>query len=429
MSFNIEIDLVRELHEVAEGVEVPAMPPLPSESHPRPRWQPLLVAAAVVLIVLGAVAGVLALGGGDDAIEPAPSPSPTVATDGATEDPAEPEALSTAPPSVPYVVGNRLFVAGKQVPGNDWAWVTGTDTGWVAGGFDGGESTYSWGYDADTPADRGVHAPAAGRLAGRRLLGGHPRPGQRGSADRCGHRGRGRGLGRDSDRGTEPRGLHLRRGGHRRRPGHHRRRGGPDPLAPPGRRRDRRPRRHGPGPGGSRGHRGGAARGGRDQRRRRRGQVRRRLPRRHLRRGRDHPARSGAEPRRPGRQRLLVRLGRGRPAGRRAQRDRRAPGPAPRRQRPGHAHPARGLAVPSRRRDLGGRRPPHRPPSSRTAARPSGWCAAAPTRRSACCSTGPDRRSPSDRQQVRGRSRGSGTSRTRPRGFAPIRRGRSGSGR
>ncbi len=162
MSFNIETDLVRELHEVAEGVEVPAMPPLPSESHPRPRWQPLLVAAAVVLIVLGAVAGVLALGGGDDEIEPAPSPSPTVATDGATEDPAEPEALSTAPPSVPYVAGNRLFVAGKEVPGNNWAWVTGTDTGWVAGGFDGGESTYSWGYDAEPQRIEGLmHQPPA----------------------------------------------------------------------------------------------------------------------------------------------------------------------------------------------------------------------------------------------------------------------------
>ena len=162
MSFDIEIDLVRELHQVAEGVEVPAMPPLPSESDPRPRWQPLLVAAAVVLIVLGAVAGVLALGGDDDAIEPAPSPSPTVATDGATEDPTEPEAVSTTPPSVPYVVGNRLYVAGNQVAGNDWAWVTGTNTGWVAGGFDGGESTYSWGYDATPQRIEGfMHQPPA----------------------------------------------------------------------------------------------------------------------------------------------------------------------------------------------------------------------------------------------------------------------------
>jgi hypothetical protein len=149
MSFDIETDLVRELHQVAEGVEVPTMPPLPSDPHSRPTWQPLLVAAAVVLIALAAVAGVLARTGGDDEIQPAPSPSPTVATDGATEGTSTPEPLSTAPPSIPYVVGDRLYVAGQQVAGNDWAWVKGTDTGWVAARFEGGDTTYWWGDSAE----------------------------------------------------------------------------------------------------------------------------------------------------------------------------------------------------------------------------------------------------------------------------------------
>jgi hypothetical protein len=149
MGIDVETALVRELHQVADGVEVPAMPQLPSDSHARPGWQPLLVAAAVVLIVLGAVAALVTLTGGDDEIQPAPSPSPTVATEDPTEDASGSEALSTAPPRMPYVVGSRLFVGGEQVPGNDWAYVTGSDTGWVAGRFDGGEYSYWWGHDAE----------------------------------------------------------------------------------------------------------------------------------------------------------------------------------------------------------------------------------------------------------------------------------------
>lgn len=121
------------------------MPPLSSKLHLRPVWQPLLAAAAV-LIVLGAAAAVMTLSESDDEFRSAPPPTPSASV--AIDDVAEPGALSTAPPTVPYVVGSRLFVAVEQVPGNDWAFVMGTDSGWVAGRFDGGDYTYFWGYDA-----------------------------------------------------------------------------------------------------------------------------------------------------------------------------------------------------------------------------------------------------------------------------------------
>src|SRR5262245_13369284 len=63
MSTDLETALVRELHQVADGVEVPAMPALPSEPRARSVWPPLLVAAAVLLIIVGAVATVTTLGG------------------------------------------------------------------------------------------------------------------------------------------------------------------------------------------------------------------------------------------------------------------------------------------------------------------------------------------------------------------------------
>jgi hypothetical protein len=130
---DVEEDLMRELREVADLVEVPAMPALPSDPPRRFAWQPALVAAAVLLVVLGVAATILRLGD-DRAVHPAPSPSPTEAT----------ERLSTAAPTVPYVVGDRLYVGGEQVPGS-WSSVDGTSTGWVGIRED---YTYWWGYDA-----------------------------------------------------------------------------------------------------------------------------------------------------------------------------------------------------------------------------------------------------------------------------------------
>ncbi|MDP3893074.1 hypothetical protein [Nocardioides sp.] len=111
MNAEIEEMLVRELHEVAGGVRVPPLPALSTDA-PRPRaarpWQPLLVAAAVALLV-GLVAIVVGQQGGD-APQPAPSPSPSVS------DPT----VSGKAPTVPHLLDRRLYVDGVQVPGEWW---------------------------------------------------------------------------------------------------------------------------------------------------------------------------------------------------------------------------------------------------------------------------------------------------------------------
>ena len=85
MNHDVEAVLTRELREVADGVKVPALPPLPEDNRSRSVWVPLLVAAAVLLVVLGAVAAVTALGG-ERELQPAPSPSPTVPTEAASDE-------------------------------------------------------------------------------------------------------------------------------------------------------------------------------------------------------------------------------------------------------------------------------------------------------------------------------------------------------
>lgn len=127
MTTEIEQTLARELHEVADGVRVPPMPPLVPADEPRSgagrHWQPLLVAAAVALIA-GVVALVIGLQG-DGSPQPAPpappSPAPT---------------LSTGAPTVPYVLDQRLYVDGRQVPG-DWWFVESRHGVWVAQRTDG----------------------------------------------------------------------------------------------------------------------------------------------------------------------------------------------------------------------------------------------------------------------------------------------------
>lgn len=152
---DVEEDLMRELREVADRVEVPAMPDLPSDPPRRFAWQPALVAAAVLLVVLGVAATILGLG--DRTVQPAPSPGPTEAT----------ERLSRAAPTMPYVVGDRLYVDGEQVPGS-WSSVDGTSTGWVGIREDG---SYWWGYDAEPQAMEGqmdqppVVSPGGGFIA------------------------------------------------------------------------------------------------------------------------------------------------------------------------------------------------------------------------------------------------------------------------
>lgn len=128
----LEEMLSRELHEVAWGVQVPPLPALPSDAR-RPRaarpWQPLLVAAVVALLV-GVVAVVLGKQGSDEP-EPAPSPNPSV-TD---------TAVPVTAPTIPYIVDRRLYVDGRQVPGEFWA-LESRNGVWLATQFDG---SWWWG--------------------------------------------------------------------------------------------------------------------------------------------------------------------------------------------------------------------------------------------------------------------------------------------
>ncbi len=145
MHRDIEETLSRELREVASRVDVPVMPALPRGPVARPAWQPLLVAAVVVLVAL-ATAATLGLLGGGQQVQPMPAPSPTRTTEGPTEVPTEDAgSIPTSRPTVPYVLGTSLFVAGKQLPGG-WAYVEGVEDGWVAQRLDG---TDWWGYDAE----------------------------------------------------------------------------------------------------------------------------------------------------------------------------------------------------------------------------------------------------------------------------------------
>ncbi|GCD88560.1 hypothetical protein [Nocardioides sp. LS1] len=132
MTTELEKVLVRELREVADGLHVPPMPSLPREEA-RPgrvrHWQPLLVAAVVVLIV-GAVAVFLGESG-DGSPDPAPAPTPTPSVT-----PTPDATIPAAPPSVPYVLDRRLYVDGTQVPGEFWA-VESRGGAWLAWQPDG----------------------------------------------------------------------------------------------------------------------------------------------------------------------------------------------------------------------------------------------------------------------------------------------------
>ena len=140
MTTEIEEMLARELHEVAGGVQVPPMPAVVPADEPSPRavrpWQPLLVAAVVVLLV-GVTVLVLGQGGSDEP-EPAPSPTPTVSTA-----PTQPQdvGIFAVAPTVPYILDRRLYVDGTQVPGEWWGLETRNGV-WLATQFDG---SWWWG--------------------------------------------------------------------------------------------------------------------------------------------------------------------------------------------------------------------------------------------------------------------------------------------
>jgi len=158
MSVDIEEALGRELREVADGLHIPAMPLLEQETPRAQRhWQPLLVAAAVVLIVAGAVAVVAIPRDGQELGPAPPSPSrtksePSPPSPSRTESepsPSRTEPVVTIPttaPTVPYVLEQRLYVDGEQVPGTWWS-VDGGDAGWLAQRTD---YTWWWGRGTET---------------------------------------------------------------------------------------------------------------------------------------------------------------------------------------------------------------------------------------------------------------------------------------
>ena len=139
MRVDIEETVARELREVAEGLNIPALPRLPEES-PRParRRQPLLAAAAVVTIVAGTGAVVATLLDGPDTEPAQPSPSRSLAP---SPSPSPIESVAPIPrnaPEVPYVLDGRLYADAQQVPGLWWS-VRPAGEAWIAWRQD-----YSW---------------------------------------------------------------------------------------------------------------------------------------------------------------------------------------------------------------------------------------------------------------------------------------------
>jgi hypothetical protein len=130
MHEDIERILTSELRQVADGVEVPPLPELPSGRPSRFAWPPVLaVAAAVVLIALVVLVGGPSDRGGLPQPAPQPTPQPT---DAVTDDAADPlpEAVPTGPPRVPYVLDGVAYVGDDSFPGFDS--IDGTTQGWLA---------------------------------------------------------------------------------------------------------------------------------------------------------------------------------------------------------------------------------------------------------------------------------------------------------
>ncbi len=135
---DIEEMLTRELRQVADHVEVPALPDLPADPPGRLAWQPMLVAAAVVLVALATLATLLGTGGGRTP-QPAPPPTDVVTDDASEAAPAEP---TTDPPTLPYLLDGRVHAGDRTSPEADEFWsAEGYADRWLAIGTDG---TWSW---------------------------------------------------------------------------------------------------------------------------------------------------------------------------------------------------------------------------------------------------------------------------------------------
>lgn len=144
----MEQDLARELRSVADALEIPPLPelpPTPARPATARRW-PVLMAAAVVVLIVAGVAFAVARGqlGGDE-IQPAPRPdTPTVVSDG--------------PPEIPVIVDQKLYVDGEQVPGS-WSFLRTSGETWVALRSDG-----DWWFGTD-PTPQQIEATIDGEPA------------------------------------------------------------------------------------------------------------------------------------------------------------------------------------------------------------------------------------------------------------------------
>lgn len=148
MSVDLEDQLRRELRHVAGSVRVPARPPLPEAAGRAPRWrEPLLAAAAMLLVVAGALGAVRLLAGDDRDPAPAPAPAPTSSATPSIGPSQADAPLSRSAPSRPYVLDRRLHVDGQQVPGDDWWSVRPAGDAWIAAR--GMPVTWWWGRGPD----------------------------------------------------------------------------------------------------------------------------------------------------------------------------------------------------------------------------------------------------------------------------------------
>ena len=110
-------DLIRtELRDVADTVEIPPMPSLDEE---RSRWLVPLVAAVVLVLLTAAGLWLDRSGRADQSPPPVKRPEQTVT------------ALSTAPPTIPWIDDGRFYVNGRRLPGRWLEVATAGDT-WLA---------------------------------------------------------------------------------------------------------------------------------------------------------------------------------------------------------------------------------------------------------------------------------------------------------
>lgn len=120
MHDDIEKLLRSELHQVADGLDVPPRPVLPTGPPARLLWTPLLAVAAAVLIALVVLVG----GPSDrDGVQPAPQPTDVVPDE-------VPDEVPTGQPRVPYVLDRVAYVGDDAFPGFDS--IDGTAQGWLA---------------------------------------------------------------------------------------------------------------------------------------------------------------------------------------------------------------------------------------------------------------------------------------------------------